>query len=190
MAHDEVILVNPMDDEVGACGKLDAHRDGRLHRAISVFLFDSEGRWLLQQRHPDKYHSGGLWSNTCCSHPAPGESTEQAAQRRLMEEMGVLCPLEKVFSFVYRHQFDNGLIEHEFDHVFAGRFEGAPNPNRLEAQAWRWVDGDALAGELRAHPEHFTYWFRATHDVVVELLESDRLFRSEGTRPHYTRLAG
>ncbi len=162
----EVILVDQDDRPVGRQEKLAAHESGELHRAFSVFLFDSEGRWLLQRRHPDKYHSGGLWTNTCCSHPAPGEQTPAAASERLHMEMGIAAPLEVAFQFLYHAELDNQLIEHELDHVFVGRFEGAPFPNHLEVSDWRWVHTDALFAEMDAHPERFTYWFRAVAQRV------------------------
>lgn len=163
----EVILVDESDTPRGRCEKLAAHQRGELHRAFSVFLFDSQGRWLLQQRHPDKYHSGGLWTNTCCSHPQPGQGTEDAARIRLLQEMGIEVPLEPVFQFLYEARFDNGLIEHEFDHVFAGHFEGAPLPNPAEVCDWRWVESAALMEELATYPERFTVWFR---EAAVQVL--------------------
>lgn len=169
-----VILVDEDDRPVGRCEKLAAHESGELHRAFSVFLFDRDGRWLLQRRHPDKYHSGGLWTNTCCSHPAPGERTEEAAVDRLMLEMGIAAPITPAFQFLYRAQFDNQLIEHELDHVFVGCFNGAPAPNPDEVCDWRWVETGALMEELEAHPEHFTYWFRTVASRVHQ---------------HYTALA-
>ena len=119
--QEQVILVDQQDREIGVAEKLEAHRKGKLHRAFSVFLFNAKDEMLLQQRAAEKYHSGGLWTNTCCSHPRPGEPTEAAARRRLREEMGISCNLNKAFDFIYRAEFDNGLIEHELDHVFIGR---------------------------------------------------------------------
>lgn len=162
----DVIVVDEADRPVGSMEKLAAHESGTLHRAFSIFLFDRHGRWLLQRRHPDKYHSGNLWTNTCCSHPAPGDDTIEAAHERLMVEMGIEAPLEPAFSFTYRVEFDHGLIEHELDHVVVGRFDGAPIPNPVEAVDWRWVATDALFEELAAHPERFTYWFRLVADRV------------------------
>jgi isopentenyl-diphosphate delta-isomerase len=170
-----VILVDEADRPVGRMGKLEAHEVGALHRAFSVFLFDERGRWLLQQRDPSKYHSGGLWTNTCCSHPAPGESTVDAAAARLLDEMGVTAEIEPAFTFRYRAEFDNGLVEHEFDHVFVGRFDGEPTPNPVEASDWRWVDTDSLFHELDEHPERFTYWFREVAERVARHVDAARV---------------
>jgi isopentenyl-diphosphate Delta-isomerase len=163
---EEVILVNAADVPVGVREKGDAHVAGVLHRAFSVFVFDDDGRMLLQRRARSKYHSGGLWSNTCCSHPRPGETTAAAARRRLMEEMGFHCPLDAAFSFIYRADVGGGLIEHEYDHVLLGRFNGKPVPNTGEVEAWRWTDLDDLARELRERPAHFTYWFHIAFDEL------------------------
>jgi isopentenyl-diphosphate delta-isomerase len=162
----QVILVDEMDRPVGQRDKLAAHVSGELHRAFSIFLFDRDGRWLLQQRHPEKYHSGGLWTNACCSHPAPGETTPEAASDRLRHEMGITVPIEPAFQFLYRTRFENDLIEHELDHVFVGRFDGEPVPNPAEVSAWRWVEPFTLQDEMSRHPERFTYWFREVADRV------------------------
>ncbi|MBR9990339.1 MAG: isopentenyl-diphosphate Delta-isomerase [Gemmatimonadetes bacterium] len=160
---EHVILVTPDDVPVGVHGKQGAHVDGLLHRAFSVFVVDSSGRLLLQQRAWTKYHSAGLWSNTCCSHPRPGESTAAAAQRRLFEEMGFNCPIETAFSFVYRADVGGGLIEHEYDHVFIGRFDGDPAPDAAEVADWRWITPRELEREMRERPDRFTYWFRVAY---------------------------
>lgn len=166
----DVILVDENDTPVGTMEKLAAHQEGRLHRAFSVFAFDKVGRLLLQRRAPHKYHSAGLWTNTCCSHPAPGEETEAAAHRRLQEEMGFDCPLVPAGHLLYRVEFDNGLTEHEFDHIFIGSFDGEPALNPEEADASRWATPEELRTELKEHPEQFTYWFRlALEDVVARL---------------------
>lgn len=149
--------------------KMEAHLRGVLHRAVSVFVFDSAGRMLLQRRAAAKYHSGGLWSNSCCSHPRPGERTADAAIRRLQEELGFRCPLEHAFSFVYRADVGGGLIEHEFDHVFLGRFDGEPVPDPAEVEGWRWTDPAEVAAEMEAHPDRFTYWFHTAFRQFVEL---------------------
>lgn len=158
-AGEHVILVDSDDVPIGIHAKQDAHIAGLLHRAFSVFVFDSHGRALLQRRATAKYHSGGLWSNTCCSHPRPGESTLAAAQRRLFEEMGFNCPLSTAFSFVYRADVGGGLTEHEYDHVFIGHFDGDPAPDPTEVEDWRWISVEALKREVRARPDRFTYWF-------------------------------
>lgn len=160
MTDEQVILVDDTDRELGAGLKLPVHRRGDLHRAISVFVFDEQHRLLLQQRALTKYHSPGLWSNTCCGHPRPGESVLETAHRRLREEMGIDCPLVPAFTFLYRVELDNGLIEHEFDHVFTGRHVGSPNPNPAEVAAWRWERFAEVAEDQDRHPERYTAWFR------------------------------
>jgi isopentenyl-diphosphate Delta-isomerase len=167
----QVVLVNEADEVTGTTGKLEAHQRGLLHRAFSVFLFDRQGRMLLQQRAAGKYHGGGLWSNTCCSHPLPGEAVAAAARRRLREELGIDAPVHHVFAFTYRAEVENGLIEHEFDHVFAGTWEGAFKLNPEEVAACRYVTAAELEEELKAHPEHFTQWFRLIYDRVSQVWE-------------------
>lgn len=154
-----VTLVDEHDRVVGTAEKLTAHREALLHRACSVVLFNSRGEMLLQQRDASKYHSGGLWSNTCCTHPRPGESARDAATRRLREEMGIDAELEPAFEFVYRADLGSGLIEHEYDHVFVGRAEGPPHPNASEVSDWRWASIEHVKNELRHAPSRFTSWF-------------------------------
>ena len=166
--EDYVILVNEKDEELGVREKLQAHLDGVLHRAFSIFLFNDDGALLLQQRHPNKYHSGGLWSNTCCSHPRPGELVEAAAHRRLREEMGVACDLRRLFEFVYRSKFEHELYEHEYDHVFVGRYNGVPAPNRAEVASWRWTEAEALRKDVADRPDRYTYWLRLILDRVLQ----------------------
>jgi isopentenyl-diphosphate Delta-isomerase len=163
---EQVILVDSDDVQIGVDEKRAAHVSGALHRAFSVFVMDDAGRFLLQRRAADKYHSGGLWSNTCCSHPRPGESTPTAARRRLLEEMGMVCPLELAFSFIYRADVGGGLIEHEYDHVFLGRFNDEPLPDPDEVSDWRWVEPAALERALRQHPLRFTQWFHIAFDQL------------------------
>jgi len=158
--HDRVILVDELDREIGTALKLPAHESGALHRAFSIFVWDSNNRVMLQRRALEKYHSGGLWTNTCCSHPRPGENTDAAAHRRLQEEMGFDCPLKHAFHFIYRAELDHGLTEHEFDHVYLGTYDGAPILNKEEACDWRWIGADALDAEIVAQPETFTVWFK------------------------------
>ena len=155
-----VVLVDEQDNETGTKEKLQAHVDGDLHRAISVFIFNSKHELLLQQRAAGKYHSAGLWTNTCCSHPRPGEATEDAAHRRLMEEMGMQAPLKEVFSFVYKASLEHGLTEYEFDHVFTGYSDAAPLPDVTEAGAWKYIELDELETEIKNHPEQYTEWFK------------------------------
>jgi isopentenyl-diphosphate delta-isomerase len=168
---EQVILVDEHDRELGAGEKLEAHRAGALHRAFSVFVFDAAGRLLLQKRARAKYHSGGLWSNTCCGHPRPGEATPAAARRRLMEEMNFDCELREAFGFLYRAELDGGLVEHEYDHVFVGRFEGEPAPDAAEVEDWRWLTLDALREDLRRSPDNYSYWLR----LALERLEAGGL---------------
>jgi isopentenyl-diphosphate delta-isomerase len=155
-----VVLVDDADHEVGIENKERAHREGRLHRAFSVFVFDRRGRLLLQRRARDKYHSGGLWSNTCCSHPRPGEPVMAAAHRRLREEMGFDCPLRWSFAFVYDAAVGANLVEHEYDHVFVGRFDGEPASDSREVEAWRWETLDVIRQEVSARPESYSAWLK------------------------------
>lgn len=159
-AQDDVILVDAEDRQIGTESKMPAHVSGKLHRAFSIFIFSANGQVMLQQRAFAKHHSGGLWTNTCCSHPRPGETTDAAAHRRLREEMGFDCALEHKFSFIYRAELDHGLIEHEFDHVFTGQFDGAPEINSHEAAAWRWADSAEVDREIVANQQNYTVWFR------------------------------
>jgi isopentenyl-diphosphate delta-isomerase len=157
---EQVILVDEHDREIGTDEKLAAHSVGKLHRAISVFVFDERGQMLIQQRAVTKYHSGGLWSNTCCSHPRPEETSEAAAHRRLREEMGFDCPLDHAFSFIYKSRLANDLWEHEYDHVFVGRFDGTPEPNPAEVDGWRWIDFAEVVDDVRSNPDNYTVWFK------------------------------
>jgi isopentenyl-diphosphate delta-isomerase len=165
---ESVILVDAGDHPIGIAPKLAAHRDGRLHRAFSVFVFDLRGRLLLQRRALGKYHSGGLWSNTCCGHPRPGEITAAAAARRLREEMGFHCALEPAGNIVYRAEIGHGLWEHEYDHLFIGRYSGDPWPDPSEVAEWRWTGIDDLLGELRDRPSSFTAWFEPALREVLK----------------------
>src|SRR5690348_15297983 len=140
--------------------KMEAHRAGLLHRAFSVFVFNSKGEMLLQQRAINKYHSGGLWTNACCSHPAPDEETKKAARKRLREEMGFETDLEKVFDFVYRAEFENGLIEHEFDHVFVGEYNGEVKASDCEVMDYRYSSIQDISHSIKNHPKEYTAWFR------------------------------
>jgi isopentenyl-diphosphate Delta-isomerase len=171
--EEQVILVDRDDVAIGHAGKARAHREGLLHRAFSVFVFDRRRALLLQRRALDKYHSGGLWSNTCCSHPRPGEDTEAAAHRRLVEEMGFDCPLERVYRFVYRAPLDHGLQEHEVDHVFFGRFDGEVRGDAGEVLDWRWSPLDGVRKGLAVRPRDYTVWFRLAVFALTraELLE-------------------
>lgn len=154
-----VVLVDDADREIGAMEKLEAHRRGALHRAVSVVIFDADGRMLLQRRAAGKYHSPGLWANTCCSHPRVGESALAAAQRRLREEMGMACELRPAFAFRYEAEVGAGLREHEYDHVFVGSGCEAPEPDPAEVDSWRVVAVASLQDELARFPDRFTAWF-------------------------------
>lgn len=163
-----MILVNESDQVTGHMEKLEAHRRGVLHRAFSIFIFNRNGELLLQQRAFEKYHSGGLWTNTCCSHPSPGEETLFSAENRLREEMGFTAPLEKIFDFVYRAEFEDGLIEHEYDHVFVGQYEGEINTDPAEVEDHVYISIPQLAYELSANPGKYTAWLRLAFARVKE----------------------
>lgn len=177
MAAEQLILVDAEDRELGVGDKLQTHLTGTLHRAFSIFVFDTRQRLLLQKRALTKYHSAGLWSNTVCGHPRPGESTLAAAQRRLTEEMGFECELRFAFGFVYRVELSNQLIEHEYDHVFVGNYDGEPKPETLEVEAWRWIPMPELRDELRNYPEKYSYWLRVAVNTKEFASLSDLLPR-------------
>ena len=163
---EKVILVNEQDEVIGEMEKMEAHLKGVLHRAFSVFIFNDKNELLLQKRASSKYHSGGLWSNSCCSHPRIDESVVQAGSRRLVEEMGFLVPLNPIFSFIYFAKLDNDLTEHELDHVLIGRYSEPPNLNPDEAEDWKYVGLDELAVDMSEHPENYTEWFKIIFDRV------------------------
>lgn len=167
-APDQVILVDTDDVPIGFEDKLRAHREGKLHRAFSVFVLNTAGELLLQRRAVDKYHSGGLWSNTCCSHPRPGENTVAAAHRRLREELGFDCPLRPLYRFIYRAELDGGMIEHECDYVLVGQYDGDPVPDPVEVSDWSWATPAAIALALETEPAHFTFWFRLAFGRFME----------------------
>ena len=162
----EVILVNEQDEPIGVMEKMEAHEKALLHRAFSVFLFNKNGDMLLQQRALSKYHSPGLWTNACCSHPAPGESNEEAALRRLGEELGIVTPVKKAFHFTYKAEFDNGLTEHEFDHVFIGVFDDdlLLNPEEVASVSYKSID--VIEQELEQFPDQYTAWFKIAFPLV------------------------
>lgn len=168
----DVILVDGHDNPVGTMGKMEVHEKALLHRAFSIFIFNSKGEMLLQKRAAGKYHSAGLWTNTCCSHPKPGEDTATAASKRLQEEMGFNTPISKAFSFVYLAPFDNGLTEHEFDHVFIGSFNGLIKPDPHEVSDYCYQSMESVKTNVQSHPDHFTEWFKiALPKVEAFLLE-------------------
>jgi len=158
--NNKVILVDGNDNEVGFMDKLEAHKKGLLHRAFSIFVFNSNHELLLQKRSIHKYHSGGLWTNSCCSHPKPGESLVNAASRRLQEELELQCPLNYAFSFKYMVHFNNGLTEHELDHVFIGQTDDLPKINKTEIAEWKYAKCEDIQNDMEANPESYTEWFK------------------------------
>ena len=155
-----VILVDLENNQIGVEEKIIAHKKKLLHRAFSIFLFNDKNEILLQKRAPHKYHSGNLWTNTCCSHPRDNESVLDAANRRLMEEMGIKSSLREFLTFIYKAEFDNGLTEHEFDHVVIGNFNGIPQINNEEVSDWKWESIDYVKNDLRTNPDNYTAWFK------------------------------
>lgn len=166
MVDEKVILVDGNDTPLGEMEKLEAHRKALLHRAFSVFVFNKKNELMLQQRAAGKYHSPLLWTNTCCSHPRPGETTDAAAHRRLTEEMGFDCDLTEIFSFIYKEPLDQGLTEHEFDHVFVGIFDGIPLINPEEVEECKWMKMEDIAIDLVKNPGQYTVWFRIAFERV------------------------
>ncbi len=169
---EHVILVNERDEPLGLMEKMEAHEKGLLHRAFSVFILNSKGEMMIHQRALHKYHSGGLWTNACCSHPRDGESILDAGHRRLMEEMGFDTDLEKVLEFTYKAELDGGLSEHEYDHVLVGHFEGEPKLNPSEVAQWKWVNIDELRADIERHPRRYTEWFKIIFDRFVNEVKS------------------
>lgn len=160
MKEEKVLLVDTQDRVLGTMPKLEAHQKGVLHRAFSVFILNRQNALMLQQRAWDKYHSPGLWTNTCCSHQREGEDSLAAGKRRLQEEMGLEAPLTPLFTFIYKAPFDNGLTEHELDHVLLGYSEQSPNPNPQEVADWQWMPLEEVQQKLTEQPEQFTVWFK------------------------------
>lgn len=166
MQRDKVILVDQNDLEIGTIDKMEAHVKGLLHRAFSVFLFNSKKEMLIHQRAAEKYHGGSLWTNACCSHPQPGEDLKHSAIERLQFEMGLQCELQKAFSFIYHSPVENGLIEYEYDHVYIGFTDDLPIPNPEEVQDYRWVSTADLKNEIAEAPEKFTFWFKKAFQMI------------------------
>jgi isopentenyl-diphosphate Delta-isomerase len=160
MMEELVILVDERDIKLGLMPKTEAHRKALLHRAISVFIFNSNGEWLLQRRALTKYHSSGLWTNTCCTHPLPNETSIDAANRRLSQEMGMQCSLKELFSFTYKEVLDNELTEHEFDHVFIGITDNVPQINTDEVAEYKYLKYSNLNLDIKKNPTHYTVWFK------------------------------
>jgi isopentenyl-diphosphate Delta-isomerase len=170
---EEIILVNEQDEELGVMDKMEAHRQGLLHRAFSIFIFNEKGEMLLQQRASSKYHSAGKWSNACCSHPRPGEDISEAASRRLREELGFTSALKKIFQFTYKVQFDNGLFENEVDHVFTGQYNGEIKPNLAEVQNFSFKTLKEIKQSMENNPSIYTEWFLLAFPQIENWMNSN-----------------
>ena len=170
--EEEVILVNEQDEQTGTIEKMEAHRKALLHRAFSIFIFNNKGEMLLQQRAMGKYHSPGLWTNTCCSHPRPGEDVDTAASRRLKEEMGIDTSLQKIFDFIYRTEFDNGLTEFEFDHVYTGIYNGQLKPDKQEVHDYCFRSMEDIEQDLHRRPEKYSAWFKIAFPLLGEKIKA------------------
>lgn len=168
--EDQLILVDLEDREIGYMGKTEVHRKGKLHRAFSVFVVH-EDRILIQRRKADKYHSGGLWANACCSHPRRGEKLEEAVHRRMLEEVGIDCDVNEIFHFVYRTQYEENLFEYEYDHVFLGDYNGELRMNEDEIEELRWISIEELKRDVTEHPEKYASWFLIAFPAVMERLD-------------------
>jgi len=172
---EEVILVNKNNKRIGVEEKIKAHKKGELHRAFSIFIFNSKKELLIQQRTKTKYHSAGLWSNTVCSHPKPNETYSQATHRRLKEEMGFDCKLKKLFCFIYNTGFQNGLIENEYDCVFVGKFDGSIKPNKKEVQDYDWISLNKLRKKIKKNPNKYSVWLK----IILEKNKLEDLVKKE-----------
>lgn len=170
MQEELVILVNQKDEKIGLMPKQEAHEKAMLHRAFSVFIFNDNNELLLQQRALNKYHSPGLWTNTCCSHQRDGESNIDAGKRRLKEEMGFDTSLKETLSFIYKAPFDNGLTEHEYDHILTGCYNGIPKINRNEVASWKWMSLADIHQDIQKNPGHYTAWFKIIFEKYIEYL--------------------
>ncbi len=173
--EENVILVNEDNEQIGLMPKLEAHEKALLHRAFSVFVMNSKGEMLLQQRAADKYHSPLLWTNTCCSHQRDGETNIAAGKRRLQEEMGFSTELEELFSFIYKAPFDNGLTEHELDHVMIGEYDTSPVINTDEVADWKWMKPDAVKADMEVNPHIYTVWFKIIFEKFYEYLIKNKI---------------
>ena len=171
MAKQKVVLVDREDNTLGVMSKMEAHELGALHRAFSIFVFNSKGELMIHQRALSKYHSPGLWSNTCCSHPRLDEAVMDNAHQRLQEEMGFDCELEPAFTFVYKSDVGQGLTEHEFDHVLVGQYDGDPNINKSEVEDWKFMSMNALRDDIDHHPANYTEWFKIAFEKVENYLQ-------------------
>lgn len=172
--NEHLILVDENDKQIGLIGKMAAHKTGRLHRAFSVFIFNSKGELLLQQRADNKYHSGGLWTNTCCSHPIDGEEISATIEKRLKEEMGMECKTLFQFSFIYKSELDNGLTEHELDHVYFGTTDAAPSINQSEAKDWKYISLGNLETAITKNPADYSAWLKICLPEVVKKVNENK----------------
>lgn len=175
MKEEQVILVNTNDEPIGLMNKLEAHEKAVLHRAFSVFVLNNKNEVMLQQRAHHKYHSPLLWTNTCCSHQRAGETNLEAGKRRLEEEMGFVTDLKELFHFIYKAPFDNGLTEHELDHVMIGYYNGEPQINPDEVESWKWMDIEAIREDMKNQPQIYTVWFKIIFDEFYHYLEDHKL---------------
>jgi len=175
MQEEQVILVNEHDEPIGLMGKMEAHEKALLHRAFSVFVINDQNEVMLQQRAAHKYHSPLLWTNTCCSHQRAGETNIEAGKRRLFEEMGFSTEIKELFHFIYKAPFDNGLTEHELDHVMVGRYNGEPSINPDEVASWKWMTIEDIKNDMVLHPELYTVWFKIIFDEFYHYLEEHTL---------------
>lgn len=162
--EENVILVDKNDTQIGLMSKLDAHKKGILHRAFSVFVLNNNNEIMLQKRAYNKYHSGGLWTNTCCSHQRVGENSIEAGKRRLLEEMGFETELKIITSFIYKVEFENGLTEHEFDYLLIGKYLKSPVINKQEVADWKWMKVELIADDIKLNPNNYTSWFKIIFD--------------------------
>lgn len=174
MAEEKVILVDINDEPIGLMEKMAAHEQALLHRAFSVFILNDDNEIMLQQRAASKYHSPLLWTNTCCSHQRPGETNIQAGKRRLQEEMGFEVDLTELFHFIYKAPFDNGLTEHELDHVMIGKYNSEPNINTDEVESWKWMSIDAIKTDMQENPELYTAWFKIIFEEFNHYIENHK----------------
>jgi isopentenyl-diphosphate delta-isomerase len=170
--EEQVILIDENDNPIGLMEKIEAHEKALLHRAFSVFIFNKKGELMLQQRAADKYHSPLLWTNTCCSHQRDGETNLEAGKRRLFEEMGFVTELKEVFSFIYKAPFDNGLTEHELDHVMVGYFDGEPNLNAEEVESYKWMTLEDVKSDIENNPHEYTAWFKIIFEKSYDKLKN------------------
>ena len=179
MIEEQVILVDELDNQIGLMPKMEAHEKAQLHRAFSVFVFNDKNELMLQQRAASKYHSPLLWTNTCCSHQRNGETSLEAGVRRLQEEMGFVCDLEEVFSFIYKAPLENGLTEHELDHVMVGSYNSAPFINKEEVEDFKWMTLDAVKKDMTENPDTYTAWFKIIFEKSYDKIASYKFNKAD-----------